>query len=254
MPELSAVDPSQTPPRLHVPKNYNAAHDLIQRNLRAGLADKIAYVDDERSLSFGELDARSSAFALTLEVLGVEREQRVAMCMHDSIDFPVVFLGSIKAGVVPVPINTLLTKDDYAYMLKDCRARLAVVSAALMPLIELLALDSAGLAACSGCGQRPEPRRMARARHSHGGNATYRPAETVSDEPCFWLYSSGSTGTPKGTVHVHSSLIQTAGELYARPIVEIERTDFIFPPPNYSSPTDSAIHSLSRSPSAHRRF
>ena len=77
--ELSEVDPSQNPPRLHVPKHYNAAHDFIQRNLRAGLADKIAYIDDERSLSFGDLDARSSAFAHTLDTLGVEREQRVGV-------------------------------------------------------------------------------------------------------------------------------------------------------------------------------
>ena len=48
----------------------------------------------------------------------------------------------------------------------------------------------------------------------------FEPAPTTCDDVCFWLYSSGSTGTPKGTVHVHSSLIQTA-ELYARPILGI---------------------------------
>jgi benzoate-CoA ligase len=224
--ELSEVDPSQRPPRLHVPRNYNAAHDLIQRNLRAGLADKIAYVDDERSLSFGELDARSSAFAHTLEALGIEREQRVVMCMHDSIDFPVVFLGSIKAGIVPVPLNTLLTQDDYAYMLRDCRARLAVVSAALMPLVEPLRSALPELRHVLVAGGDPNSGESL-AQHLRGGNTSYRLAETVSDEPCFWLYSSGSTGAPKGTVHVHSSLIHTA-ELYARPILGIDQSDVCF--------------------------
>jgi benzoate-CoA ligase len=224
--ELSKVDQSQSPPYLHVPKHYNAAHDLIQRNLRAGLADKIAYVDDERSLSFGELDARSSAFAQALEALGVEREQRIVMCMHDSIDFPVVFLGSIKAGIVPVPINTLLTQDDYAYMLKDCRARLAVVSAELMPVVEPLRSTLPDLRHVLIAGGDPNHRESL-TRQLNGASGAYRVAETVCDEPCFWLYSSGSTGAPKGTVHVHSSLIQTA-ELYARPILGINQSDVCF--------------------------
>ena len=224
--ELSKVDQSQSPPYLHVPKQYNAAHDLIQRNLRAGLADKIAYVDDERSLSFGELDARSSAFAQALEALGVEREQRIVMCMRDSIDFPVVFLGSIKAGIVPVPINTLLTRDDYAYMLKDCRARLAVVSAELMPVVEPLRSTLPDLRHVLIAGGDSNHRESL-TRQLNCASGAYRVAETVCDEPCFWLYSSGSTGAPKGTVHVHSSLIQTA-ELYARPILGINQSDVCF--------------------------
>src|SRR5271168_592632 len=136
VPEPSHVDHSRNPPHVHIPRIYNAAYDLIQRNLRADPADKIAYIDDRRSLTFRELDARSSAFANTLCALGVEREQRVFMCMHDTVDFPVVFLGSIKAGTIPVPVNTLLTQSDYAYMLEDCRAHIAVVSAALLSMVE----------------------------------------------------------------------------------------------------------------------
>ena len=133
MPELSEVDQSQSPPRVRVPRHYNAAHDLIERNLRPGVVDKLAYIDDQRALTYRGLDAESSAFANTLGTLGIEIEQRVFMCMHDTIDFPAVFLGCIKAGAVPVPVNTLLTPSDYAYMLQDCRARVAVVSAALLP-------------------------------------------------------------------------------------------------------------------------
>ena len=50
------------------------------------------------------------------------------LCLHDSIDFPVAFLGAIKAGIVPVAVNTLLTSKDYDYMLRDSRAQVLVVS------------------------------------------------------------------------------------------------------------------------------
>jgi benzoate-CoA ligase len=224
--EQSDVDQSQSPPRVHIPRHYNAAHDLIQRNLRPGIVDKVAYIDDQRSLTYRELDAASSAFANTLRALGVEIEQRVFMCMHDTVEFPTVFLGSIKAGAVPVPVNTLLTPSDYAYMLNDCRARVAVVSAAVLPLIEPLRpkLPCLRRVLIAG-GDTTHPDALAR-RLSDASDA-YRTAETLRDEQCFWLYSSGSTGTPKGTVHVHSSLIQTA-ELYARPILGLTESDVCF--------------------------
>ena len=226
MPELSRVDPSQSPPRLHIPKDYNAAHDLIQRNLQIGIAEKIAYVDDERSLTFGELERRSSAFAQTLGVLGIERGQRILMCMQDTVDFPVVFLGSIKAGVVPVPVNTLLTQSDYAYMLQDSGAPLAVVSVACMPMIEPLRATLPHLRRVLIAGGDLKHDELL-SRHLNPATGRYRIADTVRDEPCFWLYSSGSTSAPKGTVHVHSSLIHTA-ELYARPILGLHQDDVCF--------------------------
>ncbi len=205
---------------------YNAARDLLERNRLPGLADKLAYVDDERSLTHHDLDSRSSAFANALGTLGIAREQRILMCMHDTIDFPVVFLGSIKAGVIPVPVNTLLTKDDYGYMLADCRAQLAVVSSALAPQFESLRTAHEGLRHLLIAGGDPQhPGSLARRLDEAG--TKYSIAETLRDEPCFWLYSSGSTGAPKGTVHVHSSLIQTA-ELYARPILGINDGDVCF--------------------------
>jgi benzoate-CoA ligase len=213
------------PLHLEIPKAYNAARDLLQRNL-AVFRDKSAYVDDDRSLTYHELDARSSAFANILAALGIAREQRILMCMLDSIDFPVVFLGSIKAGVIPVPVNTLLTQDDYAYVLQDCRAPLAVVSAALAPPIESLRTRSPSLRHILVAGGDPQhPDSLTRRLDDAG--TSYPIVETLRDEPCFWLYSSGSTGAPKGTVHVHSSLMQTA-ELYARPILGIDHNDVCF--------------------------
>src|SRR5689334_6205765 len=107
---------------------YNAAHDLIERNLTNGRGDAIAYVDDAGRCTFRELAMRVQRFAGALRTAGIAPEQRVLLCLEDSIDFPVAFLGAIWAGVVPVPVNTLLTADDYAHMLRHSRARMALVS------------------------------------------------------------------------------------------------------------------------------
>jgi len=80
--------------------------------------------------------SRAARVANLLRRLGVRREERVAMIMLDTVDFPAVFLGAIRAGVVPVPLNTLLTSDQYAYVLADCRARVLFVSEALLPVVK----------------------------------------------------------------------------------------------------------------------
>jgi benzoate-CoA ligase len=133
MASLSFADHSTAPPRLEIPRDYNAAYDLIERNLRAGRAGKLAYVDDRGSYTYGDLAERVHRCANALVGLGLQIEQRVMLCMHDSIDWPVAFLGAIQAGIVPVAVNTLLTPADYDYMLRDSRARALIVSAALLP-------------------------------------------------------------------------------------------------------------------------
>jgi benzoate-CoA ligase len=211
---------------LHVPRSYNAAHDLLQRNLEAGRGAKLAYVDDQSSCTYGELDARSNAFANVLRDLGVAREQRVFLCQHDTIDFPITFLGAIKAGAVPVPVNTLLKPPEYEYMLGDSRASLAVVSAPLLPVFKALAPRLPGLERILVAGADPASEEGL-ARHLQRASTQFEVAPTCADEPAFWLYSSGSTGAPKGTVHVHSSMIQTA-EYYGRPVLGIEESDVVF--------------------------
>src|SRR5258708_28940282 len=134
MPELSSADHGASPPEICIPRQYNAAFDLIQRNLRSGRADRVAFIDDFGSCTYSELDRRSNAFANVLRALGIAVENRIVLCLHDTIDFPTSFLGAIKAGVGPVAVNTLLTHAHYEYMLRDNRARVAGVSAARLPL------------------------------------------------------------------------------------------------------------------------
>src|SRR6185437_13089803 len=121
-----------------VPREYNFAADVLQRNLDAGRAAKHAYTDGTRTLTYGELAERVARFSSVLRGLGLRREERVLIAMLDTADWPVAFLGCLKAGVVAVPVNTLLTEDDYRFMLAHSRAKALVVSEELFPRLEKL--------------------------------------------------------------------------------------------------------------------
>ncbi|MGA8005822.1 MAG: benzoate-CoA ligase family protein [Burkholderiales bacterium] len=224
--ELSRADHSVSPPRVDIAREYNAAEDLIGRNLAAGRADKTAYIDDLGAYSYGELARRVNRFASALATLGVDMEQRVLLAMLDTVDWPTAFLGAIRAGVVPVAANTLLTTKDYAFMLEDSRARVLFVSEALLPQFAPLIGKLPFLKHVVVSGKDAKGH-MAFGDLLAKGKDEYPAARTTRDDACFWLYSSGSTGTPKGTVHVHSSMILTA-ELYAKPILGIREDDVVF--------------------------
>src|SRR5262249_12251429 len=115
---------------------YNAVSELLDRNVSDGRGDKPAFIDRERRLTYVELQRQTARLANLLARRGVRREERVALVLLDTVDFPVVFLGAIRAGIVPVPLNTLLTAEQYAYILADTRARVAFVSEPLLSAIE----------------------------------------------------------------------------------------------------------------------
>src|SRR5688572_31017704 len=104
---------------MELPREYNAAVDLVGRNLAAGRGAKVAYIDDAGSVTYAQLAERVDRAANALRALGIAREERIAIAMLDSADWVAVFLGAIKAGIVPVALNTLLTPADYEYQLKD---------------------------------------------------------------------------------------------------------------------------------------
>src|SRR5438105_1404612 len=138
------------------PERFNVAEHLLARN--RGRAARVAYIDDRQQLSFGALDERVRRFAAGLLALGVQPEQRVLMLLHDSVDFPVAFLGALYAGIVPVPVNTLLTGADYVYMLQHSRARAVIVSQPLLATAQA-AFRESGVDAqivVSGVEQAPE--------------------------------------------------------------------------------------------------
>jgi len=208
--------------------DFNLARDLLARH--GERADKPAFIDDERTLRYGELADELRRLASALLALGVRREERVLLLMHDCTDWPVAFLGAMHAGIVPVAVNTLLTADDYAYMLAHSRAQAALVSAALLPVLEqAMAIADHELrhviVSRPREALRPGQHDMAALIAAH--DAQPRAAAVGPDAPGFWLYSSGSTGRPKGTVHSHGNAWWTA-ELYGRGVLGLTEADVCF--------------------------
>ena len=209
-----------------IPRAYNFAADILQQNLAAGRANTPAFIDPRGSWTYGQLADRVDRFGAMLRALGVRQEERILICLLDTIDWPTAFLGAIKAGVVAVPVNTLMTEDDYRFMLADSRARLLLVSEALYPKFEKLIGESPDLAHVIVSGENTR----GHLRFEDAiANATPEPftAPTTRDDMCFWLYTSGSTGKPKGAVHVHADLRLT-NDLYADPILGLNDKDVCY--------------------------
>ncbi len=212
---------------------YNAVSDFVDVHIARGRAGKIAFIDTDRSLTYGDLHARSIRFANALRALGLAPENRVALLLHDTVDYPVAFWGTIRAGTVALPLSTFLTVPQYAYILADSRASALVAAAplaqAIWPVIDQLPhLKTVILVGAIADDKAHFPGRDVHLFEDLivAADATPFTADTLSDEVAFWMYTSGSTGDPKGVKHVHSSLMATA-RLMGQSILGINENDVV---------------------------
>ena len=203
---------------------YNAAYDLLIRNIDKN-PDKIAFIDNNNSITYQELYRKVKAFSYSIKKYQIKENDRIILCMLDSIEYPIVFLGLIWSGIIPICINTMLPKKDYAYMIEDSEAKAIITLSdfknSFLSIIEnkknkpLLIIDDNDELNCLN------------KLINQAENSIENPYDSNENDVAFWLYSSGSTGTPKGTLHIHKSLIATANT-YAKKIIKINTNDICF--------------------------
>ncbi len=207
----------------------NAVDWFVDRHIRDGGGARLAFRDPWRALTYAQLETATRRFAGALQTAGIGRERRFLLLLQDTIDFPIAFWGALRAGVVPVPVNTLLTPETVAYILEDSRAAGVVISAGLTASLPAAAPRHVIVSEPDGSGQPAlanDNWTGLEAFLANGDPAT--PTVPASpDEVAFWLYSSGSTGAPKGVRHVHSSLRFTA-DTYGARVLEIRPDDVMF--------------------------
>ncbi len=208
------------------PRQYNAANEFVDRNVSNGRGAKVAFVDGERTLTYEALQLATRKVANLLRDLEIKHETRIAMLMLDTVDFPAVFWGALRAGVVPVCLNTLLTSQQYQYMLSDSRAEALFVSKELLAVVEPILGSCQFLRNVVVVGGETS-RYLAFEDLFANSSDEFETADTCADEVAFWLYSSGSTGDPKGVRHVHSSPMYVANH-YGKGVLDIAQDDVCF--------------------------
>jgi benzoate-CoA ligase len=215
-------------PPIVLPDPFNAAAYFIDRHIEEGRSARVAIECGEVQVSYRQLFERVNQAGNGLRNLGVRIEERVFLLLLDTPEFAVSFFGAIKIGAVPVPVNTLLKPADYAYLLNDSRARVAIVSQSLLSLVEASPRHLLHyLKTIVVVGDGPRAGEITLEELIQKSSPILDPEPTSKDDAAFWLYSSGSTGRPKACVHLQHDMVVST-ERYAKGILNISENDRCF--------------------------
>ena len=204
---------------------FNLAAALLEPHLEAGRGGRPALRYEGDTYTYAEVSDLVARVGHGLRGLGVQMEERVALLLPDSPQFVAAFLGAVRIGAVPVTLSTLMTTDDYAYLLSDCRARALFVHASVRDRVAHLRDQLPHLRHWIVAGD-PRAEGLTFADLTRDAVDALPPAETNEDDMAFWQYSSGTTGRPKAVVHLHGSAIRPA-DLHGRLVAGITAEDRI---------------------------
>lgn len=203
---------------------FNVASYFVDRHVIEGRGHNIAIECGDEKISYRELLENVNRIGNVLRELGVRMEERVSVLLPDGPEFLYTFFGAIKIGAVAVPFNTYLQPPDYEFLLNDSRARVLVVHATLLPLLDqipkerLAYLEQTVIAGADSRECRSLDALMKSA------SPELQSVQTSKDDAAFWLYSSGSTGAAKGCIHLHHDMV-VCSELYGKGILGINERD-----------------------------
>ena len=214
------VDLSVSPTSIRYPDVFNVSVLFIDRHLdemRAGKA-AIVFADAGETVAYGQLAERVNRCGNLLKSLAGEPEGRVLMVVKDCPEFFYLFWGAVKAGLVPVPVNTLLRADDYRHIIEDSGCAGLVYSPEYRDEVTPALARSGHQPNFILCTEGPS----SVADMLEEASPLLEPAATSPDSECFWLYSSGSTGRPKGAVHRHRDIVTTCVHYAERTLGVVE--------------------------------
>jgi len=202
--------------KVDLPDRYNVGADLIERNLEAGRTGKVAIHSVSGDVTYGELHKLATGAARALHDLDVRREERILVAGYDSPGWVAAFLGAIRLGAIPVPVNPLLQRsEDYDHYIADSLASVVIVDANTEVKLK---------AAADRASSKPK---LLRADRLEPDSHEMPAAPTRRDDMAFWLYSSGSTGKPKAVVHLQHDIPYTC-VTYAEQVLGITERDTTF--------------------------
>ncbi|HYH37808.1 MAG TPA: AMP-binding protein [Azospirillum sp.] len=187
-------------------------HHLLAETARRD-PHKVALIAGPTRRTFAELDADSDAVACALQRQGVERGDRVAIMLENSVEYVTAFFGTIKAGAVYVPVNPSTKADKLAWILNDCGVRALVAPTALARTVLPALAEAPGVQATLWVGPAlPALGGAASIGEILADAARPEPADAgcIDQDLAAILYTSGTTGKPKGVMLTHANLVATA--------------------------------------------